>query len=67
MNRFTVEEINLISIFESKSRTKVIHDVSETMKYQDDEEIRELSSRVLKKLNNMSDEEFADMEFIAAE
>jgi hypothetical protein len=37
------------------------------MKYQDDEEIRELSSRVLKKLNNMSDEEFADTEFIAAE
>ena len=65
--KFTVEEINLISIFESKSREKVIQDINNAMKHLDDEEMIELSLRVVEKLKRLSDEEFAEQEVIAAE
>ena len=65
--KFTVEEINLISIFESKSREKVIQDINNAMKHLDDEEMIELSLRVVEKLKRLLDEEFAELEVIAAE
>ena len=65
--KFTVEEINLISVFESRSRIKVMQDISNAMKHLDDEDMIELSLRVVDKLKGLSDEEFAELEFIAAE
>ena len=64
-NLFTVEETNLICIFQSDSRTKVIEDIHKAMKHIDDDELIELSVRVAEKLENMSDEMFAgiDLEF----
>ena len=66
-NKFTVEEVNLICIFECKSRTKVISDIKKAIKYLDDDEMVELSNRVVAKLDDMTDKEFAEMEFIVAE
>ena len=66
-NKFTVEEVNLICVFEFRSRTKVISDIKKAIKHLDDEEMVELSNRVMAKLNDMSDVEFADLEFIAAD
>ena len=66
-NKFTVEEVNLICIFESRSRTKVIQDISEVMKYLVDDEMIELSSKVIIKLKNMSDEDFSELKFVAVE
>lgn len=66
-NNFTVEEINLICIFESRSRTKVISDIKKAIKYLDDDEMVELSNRVVAKLDDMTDEKFAEMEFVASE
>ena len=65
--KFTVEESNLISIFESESREAVIQNILDTKKYVDDMEMLEVMSRVLEKLNSISDEEFEVMEFVAAE
>lgn len=65
--KFTVEESNLISIFESESREAVIRNILNTKKYVDDMEMLEVMSRVLEKLNSISDEEFGTMEFVAAE
>lgn len=65
--KFTVEESNLISIFESESREAVIQNILDTKKYVDDMEMLEVMSRVLEKLNNISDEKFEVMEFVAAE
>ncbi|MBO5485764.1 MAG: transposon-transfer assisting family protein [Eubacterium sp.] len=64
---FTVEEINLICIFESRSRIKVISDIKEAIKHLDDEKMVELSNRVVARLHNMTDEKFTEMEFVAAE
>lgn len=66
-NKFTVEEINLICIFKSRSRTKVIQDISEVMNYLVDDEMIELSSKVIMKLKNMSDEDFSELKFVAVE
>ena len=65
--KFTVEESNLISIFEDKSREKIIQNIRDVRKYLDDEEMVELVSRVLEKLENMLDEEFSELEFVAAD
>lgn len=64
---FTVEESNLISIFASKNRTKVMRDISNAIPHLDDEEMIDLSLRVVGKLKEMSDEEFAKLEIEAAQ
>lgn len=73
-NKFTVEEINLISIFteedvalDLESRAKVIKGISDAMDHLEDDEMVELSLRVIVKLNDLTDQEFAEMEFVAAE
>ena len=43
-DKFTVEEVNLICIFECKSRTKVISDIKKAIKHLDDGEMVELSN-----------------------
>ena len=73
-NKFTVEEVNLISIFTEEdaapdlgSREKVIKGISDTMEHLEDDEMIELSWRVIVRLNDLTDQEFAEMEFVAAE
>lgn len=73
-NKFTVEEINLISIFteedvalDLESRAKVIKGISDAMEHLEDDEMVELSLRVIVKLNDLTDQEFAEMEFVVAE
>lgn len=64
---FTVEESNLISIFANENRTKVMQDISNAIPHLDDEEMIELSLRVVDKLKAMSDETFAKLEIEVAE
>lgn len=73
-NKFTVEEVNLISIFTEEdaapdlgSREKVIKGISDTMEHLEDDEMIELSLRVIVRLNDLTDQEFAEMEFVVAE
>ena len=73
-NKFTVEEVNLISIFTEEdtapdlgSREKVIKGISDTREHLEDDEMIELSLRVIVRLNDLTDQEFAEMEFVAAE
>lgn len=44
-----------------------MQDINNAMKHLDDEDMIELSLRVVEKLKGMSDEEFAELDFIAAE
>lgn len=64
---FTVEESDLISIFASKNRTKVMRDISNAIPHLDDEEMIDLSLRVVDKLKAMSDEVFAKLDIESAE
>ena len=64
---FTVEESNLISIFASKNRTNVMRDISNAIPHLDDEEMIDLSLRVVDKLKAMSDEVFSKLDIESAE
>ena len=58
MNRFTVEEINLISIYIADTRRELIGEMTGALPYMDGE-MRELALRTLAKLRAMSDADFA--------
>ena len=73
-HNFTVEEVNLICIYASESnaftlesRGKVIENIERALPYLDDPDMAELSNRLIKKLQNMTDEEFEQLELIEAE
>lgn len=67
MNNFTVEEINLMCVFDAKGRTELIEDISRVLPHLDDKDMEELANRVIGKLQNMTDEEFAEVVLEAAE
>lgn len=66
-HNFTVEEMNLICVFAGESRRGVIEDIKKTLPHLDDPDMEELSNRVIKKLWNMTDEEFEELELAEAD
>ena len=64
--RFTVEELNLISIYIYEDRASLIEEMSDALPYMD-EDMRELGNRTLDKLRAMTDEEFAELDVYAAD
>ncbi len=64
---FTVEESNLICIFAGEGRNEVIEDIERAIPYLDDPFLTELSHRVIGRLRDMTDDEFAQLELTAAE
>lgn len=66
MSNFTVEEINLMCVFEAKGRTELIEDIGRVLPHLDDRDMEELANRVIGKLQNMTDEEFAEVVLEAA-
>ena len=67
MSNFTVEEINLMCVFDAKGRTELIEDIVRVLPHVDDRDMEELANRVIGKLQNMTDEEFAEGVLEAAE
>ena len=66
MNRFTVEETNLISIYIADTRGELIGEMTGALPYMDGE-MRELALRTLAKLRAMSDADFATLAVSAAD
>ena len=62
MNRFTVEEENLIAIYLTDTRAELVEDMTAALPYMD-AEMRKLADRTLAKLRAMSDAEFAEQTF----
>ena len=64
MNNFTFEEINLMCIYNTGSRTGLIEALTEMRGHlePDETELRELTDSALGKLQAMSDAEFAELE-----
>ena len=67
MEKFTVEEINLMCVFDRRSRTELIKEIDSVLLHLDDKDMEELAKQVIDKLRNMTDEEFAEVVLEAAE
>ena len=67
MDKFTVEEINLMCVFEGKDRKGMAADIKNVIPHIQDSDMVELAGQVLEKLEVMSDEEFAQVALEAAE
>ena len=67
MSNFTVEEINLMCVFDAEGRTELIEDINRVLTHLDDKDMEKLANRVIGKLQNMTNEEFAEVVLEAAE
>ena len=67
MNNFTVEETNLICIFDTSSRAKLISEVKSVPLADLDDEMQQLLFWVVRKLEKMNDDEFSRCDYAPAE
>ena len=67
MEKFTVEEINLMCVFDRRNRTELIEEIDSVLLHLDDKDMEELAKQVIDKLQNMTDEEFAEVVLETAE
>ena len=67
MGKFTVEEVNLMCVFEEQDRMGMIADIKNVIPHIQDSDMAELAGQVLGKLEATSDEEFAQVALEAAE
>ena len=67
MNKFTVEEINFMCVFETQNRMKMMEEIRRVMLHIKDSDMEELAGQVLRKLDGMTDKEFLKISFEAAE
>ncbi len=63
MNKFTVEEINFMCVFETQNRMKMMEKIRRIMPYIKDSDMEDLSRQVLRKLDGMTDKEFLKISF----
>ena len=59
LTAFSVEEENLICIFDVENRAALIGDLNNALPYFDEPELCELTENVIAKLNKMTDAEFS--------
>ena len=64
MNRFTVEETNLLSIYHEGSKAQLTENINATLPYMD-ADMRELAKRALSKVDALTEEEFAELALYA--
>lgn len=67
MDKFTVEEINLMCVCEGQDRSGMIADIKNVISHIQDSDMVELSKQVLEKLEAMSDEDYAEVALNTAE
>lgn len=66
MNRFTVEETNLLSIYHEGSKAQLIENMTAALPYMD-AGLRELAARALAKVDALSEAEYAELAVYAAD
>jgi ABC-type molybdenum transport system ATPase subunit/photorepair protein PhrA len=66
MIRFTVEETNLLSIYNGSGKRALIEKVNAALPYMD-EDMREFAKRTLSKVDALTEEEFAGLALCAAD
>ena len=60
---FTVEETALVGNFDPSSRNAAMLKMAAHLKLIKDDELKELTRRTVRKLNSITDEEFAGIDF----
>ena len=60
---FTIEEVNLMCIFDTSSRANLIDGLAMASPGFDEPELVEIAANALSKLNAISDDDFAALEF----
>ena len=58
MNPFTVEEMNLLAIYKGETKEEVTEKIAFALSVMD-RDMRKLAKRTVKKVNSLSDKEFA--------
>ena len=66
MNRLTVEETNLLSIYHEGSKAQLVENMTAALPFMD-EDMRELAKRTLSKVEAMNEAEFAGLPIYAAD
>lgn len=61
--RLNVEEMNLLYMFDTSSRKAAVQDILDRFPFLENEELKEICQQTVKKLEKMSDEEFAAIDF----
>lgn len=65
-DKFSVEEINLMCIFDTSSRSTLLNDLQESLGDIYDPDMCEVFGSAISKLENTSDDEFEDIGFYIA-
>ena len=66
MNRFTVEETNLLSIYADSSKRVLLENINAALPYMD-ADMRELAQRTMRKVDALTEEEYAELAVYAAD
>jgi len=66
MNRFTVEETNLLSIYADSSKQALLENINAALPYMD-ADMRELAGRTMQKVDALTEEEYAELAVYAAD
>ena len=63
MKSFTVEEINLISIYAAGTKQELVQNITDALPHIDDGDMRRIAQGAIEKLNALSDTEYAELDF----
>ena len=66
MIRLTVEEMNLLSIYNEGGKRGLMENINAALPFMD-EDMRELAKRTLSKVDALTEEEYAELAIYAAE
>ena len=67
MGKFTVEEINLICVFDKKNTKELIENIEHILPHLKESDMLEIAKNVMLKVQNMTDEKYKEMDLEAAE
>lgn len=66
MNRFTVEEMNLLHIYHDSSRQELVGNINTALPFMEPD-MRELAARTLAKIDALTEAEYAELAVYAAD
>ena len=61
--RLNIEEMNLLYMFDTSSRKAAVQDILDRFPLMENEELKEICQQTVDKLETMTDEEFATIDF----